>query len=163
MEYLSFSQLAVFSLRNPPSYSRLKSFPFKRSSSISPATVFGSRMPNLWVVFQQRDFTFDIIRFLFLNTTLDHHARADSSLMLFATAYSATCTGCDAFISLRAIHSADPYCHSTRKEYPRVVIFRRFPALVSIHSSPFLMAVSSDQWSLISMMSWYCLPSESYC
>ena len=77
------------------------------ASSISKAsfTECGRRTPYLCVVRQYLPFIFDIILFLFLKTSVTHHAKAGSSLILFQTAYSTSSTGLDFFKSFNVTQS----------------------------------------------------------
>jgi hypothetical protein len=135
-----------------------------RFSSICNAcwTERGEWIPNLWVIFQYRLLTLDMIRFRCLKTSLTHQAKAGSSTILLATAYSSTSTGFQAFNSLNGTHIVVPSFHSTHNFYPLVVFWRTSLPLYDLHNpGSFEIAVASLVRSMILLSNRNCCPSES--
>ena len=79
-------------------------FLFSLSKSKASLTVFGTWIPNLWVIFWYCLLTAAIICCHFCSTSLVHQAKAGSSWMPRPVAYSATSMGYDSFISLNSSH-----------------------------------------------------------
>ena len=98
-------------------------FLFSLSRSKTSLTVFGTWIPNLWVVLWYCLLPTAIIRCHFCSTALVHQAKAGSSWMPRAVAYYATSMGYDSFISLNFSQDVDLSFHWTQSIHPLVVHF----------------------------------------
>ena len=95
--------------------------PFSWSRHLASLTDLGIRIPNLWVLSQYFDLTFDMIRFLFFNVYRIHQAKTGSMAIFAATAYSAVCTGYDSLRSFSDTQFVLPSFHCARSSHPMVV------------------------------------------
>ena len=95
--------------------------PFSWSRCLASSTDLRIQIPNLWVLSQYFDLTFDMIRFLFFNVYGTHQAKAGSMAIFAAAAYSAVCTG---YASLRSFSDTQfvlPSFHCARSSHQMVV------------------------------------------
>ena len=114
---MSFSQtlkagLTFLILLHIASYHKVS--PFSWSRCLASSTDLGIRIPNLWVLSQYFDFTFDMIRILFFNVYRTHQAKAGSIAIFATTAYSAVCTGHDSLRSFSDPQFVLPSFHCAR-------------------------------------------------
>ena len=98
-----------------------RSFPFSLSKAKAFYTVLGNLIPNLCVTLWYLLLTAAMILCLFFNTWVVHQENAVSSLIPIASAYSATSTGYDSFMSLNLSHDVDLSFDSMQSCHPFVV------------------------------------------
>jgi hypothetical protein len=91
--------------------SHQKVLPFSKSNAFASIAFFGILIPNLCVLIHYLDLSFEIIRFLFLIVKGTHQAKAGSSAMFDAIAYSARSTGYAFFESFNGIRVVLPSFH----------------------------------------------------
>ena len=120
--------------------------------------------PNLWVICQCLDFTFDVIQFHLCGTCGTHHANAGSFAIQFTTTCLATSIRFETFKSFSFSQLNDPSFHWTSNSQPFAVIFglSRHPSC-AIMPSHVGAAKSSFQWLVISSMIACMSPSLSTC
>ena len=99
-----------------------RSFPFSLSNARASSTVLGTLIPNLCVSLWYLLLTAAMILCLFFKTWVVHQENAGSSLIPIASAYSATSTGYDSFMSLNLSHEVDFSFHSIQSCHPLVVL-----------------------------------------
>ena len=97
--------------------------PFSFSIRIASSTVLVTRIPYLWVLSQYLC-VFEMMRSRFRYTNLTHHEKDGSSDILFSTAYSASWTGYEYFISFSLFHVVLPSFHFRFTSQPFVVVTR---------------------------------------
>ena len=98
-----------------------RSFPFSLSKVKASSTVLGTLIPNLCVILWYLLLTAAMILCLFFKTWVVHQENEVSSLIPIASAYSATSTGYDSFMSLNLSHEVDLSFHSMQSYHPLVV------------------------------------------
>ena len=108
------------------SASHQRVFLFSLSKSKASLMVFRTWIPNLWVVFWYYLLAAAMIHCHFCSTSLVHQAKAGSSWMPRAVAYSATSMGYDSFISLNFSQDMDLSFYWTQSIHPLVVRFMCF-------------------------------------
>ena len=94
--------------------------PFSWSRHLASLTDLGIQIPNLWVLSQYFDLTFDMIRFLFFNVYGTHQAKAGSMAIFAATVYSAVYTGYDSLRSFSDTQFVLLSFHCARSSHPMV-------------------------------------------
>ena len=161
--YMSFSQtsksgLMFFISLHMESHGRL--LPLSSSNTFASCTDLGILTPNFCFRNQYFDFSFQMMRLRFASTCRIHHANSGLPAIRWCTTYSAICTGCEFFISLRVTHVMLLSIHWTRTSTPFVVSLWLFsPIQVVINASCTFTSVPSYLRSTISWNMTCQLPS----
>ena len=98
-------------------------FPFSLSKIKASSTVLGTLVPNSFVILWYLLLTAAMILCLFFKIWVVHQENAGSSIIPTTSAYSATLTGYDSFMSHNLSHVVDLSFHSMQSCHPLVAFF----------------------------------------